>query len=511
MAADVAVISSALSEADTRLAFLGGEIARLKEEESTLSSHRARTSTILSPLRRFPPEILAEIFMWSIPTTPSGPGRTKRAGAWCLDSPWLLTHSDDRSSWIRPLPMLELQIARALKLQISFFASPFGDSESQIEMFRCLSKHAAMWEELDLVLTPTLIPLLADLKGRLPALRRSCVLWYNSGSAASVGTINFLETAPSLVDVTIRSTFRHIPSFFPAHNLTRYEMDGPWRTHRRCRASLRARHANRTCRSRINGIKGFPRFNSNHNYDFSGYTLDPRILHTSILARNLVEAHIEVTLTDDPWPNSGELIELLSLRRLRVSAPQVLKYIQTPALEELATTFHPPVLPIIVDVLRLLLSRSSCHLRVLALFGCPDAETSLALLQEIPSLIKLRIVIDSLAALHGANALLAKLTVSDGSPALAPHLLCISLGISSSVVSGIDYPAYLQMLQSRWKSEHCALTSSRLLVCTGHGPFPTFEELKLLRREGFDYRPLFNQDASSGLCRWMYSSSSIQW
>ncbi|KAJ7155863.1 hypothetical protein C8R46DRAFT_434762 [Mycena filopes] len=264
--ADVTVIKSALSDADTRLALLGGEIARLgerlqllKKEESALSSHRARTSVILSPLRRFPPEILAHIFMWSIATTPRGltQGRTRRAGSWHLDSPWLLTHvsrywkqvcigtaslwslvpmffvpNPVLCCWVRPSPMLELQIARAAKLQISFVGSPFVDSGPQTALFRCLAKYAAMWEELDVVLTPALAPLLAELKDRLPTLRRACVRWYNSESEASVESVDFLETAPSLVDVTIRSKCRHLPSLFLAHNLTRYEMDGTWHTHR---------------------------------------------------------------------------------------------------------------------------------------------------------------------------------------------------------------------------------------------------------------------------------------
>ncbi|KAJ7155867.1 hypothetical protein C8R46DRAFT_434832 [Mycena filopes] len=496
--ADVAVIRSALSETDAHLVLLGGEIARLRErlqllrkEELTLSIHRTRTSAILSPLRRFPPEILAEIFMWSNAMAPRQ-GRTKRAGAWRLDSPWLLTHvcrywkqvcigapslwslvpiifDPDPNIWVRPSPMLELQIARAAKLHITFVGSAFVDSAPQTALFRCLAKYAALWEELDLILTPALAPLLAELRDRLPTLRRACVRWYNVGSMTATETIDFLETAPSLVDVTIRSEFFHFPSLFPAHNLTRYELNGPWHTHR-------------------------------------------RVLQ---LARNLVEAHIETALVDDPRvdvADPGEVIELLNLRRLRVSAPQALKYMQAPALEELALTLNPLVLPLILEIVRSLLSRSSCRLRVLALFGCPDAETSLALLQEIPSLVEFRIVIDGLVAIHGANTLLAKLTVSDGSPPPAPHLSCISLGVSPrGVVPGVDYQAYLQMLQSRWRSKHCALTSSRLLICAGHGcSVLTLEGLKRLRLEGLDFCSLFNQAASSEVCRWMYSSS-IHW
>ncbi|KAJ7206684.1 hypothetical protein B0H12DRAFT_1195783, partial [Mycena haematopus] len=71
---EVSIITSENSKIDTSLACIGKEIlqlhSRLKQleaERDRLSSYRAQSCAILSPLRRMPPEILGEIFSWTIP------------------------------------------------------------------------------------------------------------------------------------------------------------------------------------------------------------------------------------------------------------------------------------------------------------------------------------------------------------------------------------------------------------------------------------------------------------
>ncbi|KAF7345507.1 ABC protein [Mycena venus] len=68
-------IQSVISEADARLACLDGEISklqealkRLEEERASVLSYQTRHTAILSPLRRLPPEILAQIFLWTLPS-----------------------------------------------------------------------------------------------------------------------------------------------------------------------------------------------------------------------------------------------------------------------------------------------------------------------------------------------------------------------------------------------------------------------------------------------------------
>jgi hypothetical protein len=58
-----------MSKADARLVFLDAEISRLRgrlkqveDERTDLATYRAQNNTVLSPLRRMPPEVLGEIF-----------------------------------------------------------------------------------------------------------------------------------------------------------------------------------------------------------------------------------------------------------------------------------------------------------------------------------------------------------------------------------------------------------------------------------------------------------------
>ncbi|KAJ7114029.1 hypothetical protein C8R44DRAFT_549326, partial [Mycena epipterygia] len=91
----VLFIQSIVSTSGSRLAYLETEISRLQErlkeleeERASLASYRAEHA-ILSPLRRIPPEVLGEIFVWTLPDA-------LNAGRDLKDSPWLLTHISRR-------------------------------------------------------------------------------------------------------------------------------------------------------------------------------------------------------------------------------------------------------------------------------------------------------------------------------------------------------------------------------------------------------------------------------
>ncbi|KAJ7780064.1 hypothetical protein DFH07DRAFT_793604 [Mycena maculata] len=70
---DLLIIRSLISQTDTHLNFLDEEISRLRdrleqleEERVSLSRYHAQNKSILSPLRRIPPEVLAEILSWTL-------------------------------------------------------------------------------------------------------------------------------------------------------------------------------------------------------------------------------------------------------------------------------------------------------------------------------------------------------------------------------------------------------------------------------------------------------------
>ncbi|KAJ6580725.1 hypothetical protein B0H19DRAFT_928456, partial [Mycena capillaripes] len=97
---EVPAIQLAISKTDAQLARLDDEIAglhqrlkQLEEERISLSTYRARNQAILSVLRRIPPEVLGEIFSWSLPTSASSIGRPRFHRT---DSPWSLTQISGR-------------------------------------------------------------------------------------------------------------------------------------------------------------------------------------------------------------------------------------------------------------------------------------------------------------------------------------------------------------------------------------------------------------------------------
>ncbi|KAJ7198223.1 hypothetical protein B0H12DRAFT_960132, partial [Mycena haematopus] len=70
---------------DEEIVQLHSRLKLLKAGRSRLSSDRTQTRAILSPLQRMPPEILGEIFLWTIPALPNR-----------SYSPWFLTHISHR-------------------------------------------------------------------------------------------------------------------------------------------------------------------------------------------------------------------------------------------------------------------------------------------------------------------------------------------------------------------------------------------------------------------------------
>ncbi|KAJ7113985.1 hypothetical protein C8R44DRAFT_560379, partial [Mycena epipterygia] len=61
----------------------------LEEEHASLASYYTQNKGILSPLRRMPPEVLAEIFSWTLPWVHDAMGRWRFDAKSC---PWVLTH-----------------------------------------------------------------------------------------------------------------------------------------------------------------------------------------------------------------------------------------------------------------------------------------------------------------------------------------------------------------------------------------------------------------------------------
>ncbi|KAF7345451.1 hypothetical protein MVEN_01563200 [Mycena venus] len=483
---DTIFIQSFVSKVDARLACLDDEIAKLQdqlksmeEERASLLTYRARNSGILSPLpedatRGTRRHILVDVAPNQRPI-----------------NPWVLTHVSARwraisvanpSLWSRlvidysevhtkslndhppvdpssayPLFLVETQIQRSQRLKIHFYGSPAMASRPQILVFQLLSLHSSRWEEFSLGLTLEIAPLVTALRGRLLSLKRLWVQWDDS-AADSIQSIDCFQTAPCLVDVGVYNRYRHVPVLLPVHQLTRYEMTCPWKSH-------------------VRMLKAAP---------------------------NLVEAHIDVTFDlSETWSDLEEAIDLLQLQRLYVSALPILNVLRGPALEELAVWLDPDEDHL--TILRGFVDRSVCCLRRICLRNSPDAHTTLEMLKRFPCITELVIKMRDHDAADEVNALISTLSLTE-SAVVAPQLQCLFFGCERK--SFFDYTAYLKMLKTRWEVGYCALRYAALIIDEGPSPdFVTLVGLHALRREGLNL--LLTEDVSEAydvLNSWEYGA-----
>ncbi|KAF7345515.1 F-box domain-containing protein [Mycena venus] len=484
---DILDVDAHLACVENKISKLQERVNQLEEERVSLSSFRTRNIAILSPLRRVPPEVLGEIFWWTLPSITNELDWGKFDISQC---PWVLTQISSRwrtisistpSLWSRlvidydpderpmtrdpssayPLSLAMAQIQRARKLKIHFYGCEKVDSRPQIQLFQLLSQHSSRWEELSLGLTSWIVPLLAHFRDRrFSSLKKLWITWSSPESQTPV-SLDYFQTASSLVDVGVSDTCRTALIGLPVDHLTRYQLEGTWEEHK-------------------------------------------RILK---LAHNLVEARIETDLDENPYSGS---VDLLRLRHLYVSDPHLLYHLNAPVLEGLAfwVARNDRAEDDILQPLKSFLDRSTCPLRRLSLRGFPDAHATSNMLQTFPFITELAVTIDDSDASKSTNLLMSTLTVSDpqviGSTVVAPQMRCLFFGCENQ--SYIDYRVYLDMLISRWRAEHCALNAA-ILATEGPGPdSATLDGLHELRREGLDLLVLEGEDAGDEMDGWYYAT-----
>ncbi|KAJ6550857.1 hypothetical protein DFH09DRAFT_1319721 [Mycena vulgaris] len=360
-----------VANADARLVNIENEMSplrdrlrELEEERVSLSRYRAQNNAVLSPLRRMPPEVLSEIFSWTLPSVVERLGRSKFD---LSDSPWLLTQISGRWRAVAlSVVVVIAQLARARIFRIRFYGNDHTNSRPQIEIFRLLMEQSPRWEELYILLTSDLLPPLSTLQGHLPSLRRLWIQWNDSESQEDVESIDCFRTASSLLEVNIFNEYRHVSVLLPSHQLTRYNLDTPWKVHR--------------------GILE--------------------------LAKNLVQARIEIQFDEEPWPNSGEFADLLRLRCLYISDAEVLSYLRAPAVQEIAHYLEEDEEP-------------DHFVRHLEAFVTRSRFTEI--LQKCPSVTELAIITNHIdrdwnAAYEASNALITRLTIPNPTGNAGPKL-----------------------------------------------------------------------------------------
>ncbi|KAJ7609156.1 hypothetical protein FB45DRAFT_945576 [Roridomyces roridus] len=216
------------------------------------------------------------------------------------------------------------------------------------------------------------------------------------------------------------------------------------------------------------------------------------------LATNLVEATILVQTSSAPWPAPlDESIDLLHLQRLNVSEIKVLDYIRAPALSEIGVGLagEDPF-----ECLDPFILRSSCTPSRLCITGCPDANTTAAILKKYPLITSLNLMFcsDDNEAVDEHSTML---TVGVP-PLVSPHLYEIRFGIVPPM--RVDYPLFLKMLQSRRREPYRALGVAEFLAYGDHDVDPvTLVGMDSLREGGLHL--VVESDQKTCIDRWVYS------
>ncbi|KAK7030532.1 F-box domain-containing protein [Favolaschia claudopus] len=482
-----------LTRLDDEIARTRRHLQDLQGRRAELWSFRERNRGVLSPLRRVPSEVLGEIFQWALPL----PQEIRYRDDFKIsDSPWNLTHVCRRwrdvaiskaslwslvvikygdhvnSSRLYPLPMVETQIERAQShsLRIHFYGDEDAKSEPQIQVLECLMRYMSRWEELSIGLTSFLYPILERTGGHLPVLRRLWIEWLRLESQQSGGPITAFKRAPSLVDAAVYSVHMYTPVLLPIGQLTRYQLDAPWKAHRDILA----------------------------------------------LAPNLVEARIAVRHDEESWPDPPEsnkkYLQLALVKRLYVSHLAILQYITFPALEEFAIDLDMGDVLSVARYLKTSVNRSfdsesSCTLRSLCVAGCPIPSSTLV---QFPSVTEFRILLnDNTAPSKALDLLLADLTVSpDAEHAIvAPQLREISIGYQLNEPQFVISP-YLAMLESRCNISGTALCTAALVSVSKIRREPeTKRRMRALREKGLRFEYVAGTRGETELPGWTFCST----
>ncbi|KAJ7463667.1 hypothetical protein FB451DRAFT_1493179 [Mycena latifolia] len=196
-------LRSVLSEARIHLAHLERRISegsfffgtrRLARERDELQARVSLYANILSPLRRMPPELLAEIFAFAVLSDPGGTHAAprmkwdlgqvcRRWRAVCVSLPRLWTDIDIHfcaehgSAATYPASVLQLQLERSawLPLRVTFDCDTSGrvkvpHLEHQVRLLRLLVEHCARWATLKIRGCDSLLIELAHVQRRIPIL-----------------------------------------------------------------------------------------------------------------------------------------------------------------------------------------------------------------------------------------------------------------------------------------------------------------------------------------------------
>ncbi|KAJ7146519.1 hypothetical protein C8R44DRAFT_757669 [Mycena epipterygia] len=404
-----AEIHRTILQGRARLSYLESEINslhkvmdKLLKDRDEVRDHVEQHLAVLSPMRRFPPEILCQIFWWTLPSDNSRTPDFRTEGPWNISqvcTRWRAISIAFPAIWTQigiadqnfPVGALETQLERShphpLDIDISF--------ERSMNAFPLLLDSSTRWISLNAVLTAGMVSIFNEVEGRFPRLRRLEYMDYCNVRCTA------FETAPMLTDVAIYGD----PSFvsLPFAQLTRLRLQIPE---------------------------------------------SPDHLR---LAQNLVHLTLESEMQSPIHPDP---IELPRLRQMFLQDGRYLQSLVLPALEDIYIWNWGGTLPRFID-------QSSCRLKKLTLIT--DVPDIISILDRAPTLLEIRLrrfskINDLLARLTIPPG-----DSSPGAHTACPQLRRLSLCDTKPGYFEEELPVALQMLESRVHSSVCSPISLTVL------------------------------------------------
>ncbi|KAJ7669972.1 hypothetical protein DFH06DRAFT_1468697 [Mycena polygramma] len=451
-----------MNSLDERIHNLKVTLDGLILERHDLARRVQQCATVLSPIRRVPPEIVGEIFSWTLPRTTRVAGHPPSRAPWYLGqisgiwreialglpSLWssiTVFHTDDSPRQdFPPLPMVQAQLLRSANAHLHVDFEWMIDEECASPFMDALLAHSNRWRSLRLCGdSNALLELMHAAKGRLAQLH---TLEIDDDAREDDDSVvsDIFSIAPNLRQVVL--TTATFSCFSPPLSI-------PW--------------------AQITQYRGVATFEQ----------------LTDILpeASGLVDCALGFA-DDGQEMTDGTVITLPRLRRLFTERGEFLACLTAPQLEYLSTDTVWPVLPFI--------QRSLCRLTTLVL---ADASTWLELpleaaihfSQHTPALENL-VLQGSTLAEEDNRRVLSALMVTGSSSDLCPNLTFFAYGALTSAPLSLD--ALTAMIRSRRQPNRvCQLSSLRVFSCASSDVENLLANMQTLIDGGLDVKVLESQ------------------
>ncbi|KAJ6463152.1 hypothetical protein C8R47DRAFT_1225269 [Mycena vitilis] len=436
-------------------------------ERHVLAERVQRYTAVLSPIRRMPPEIMCEIFSWTLPHTRRGTG-----GIVTTVAPWYLGQISTRwreialalpSLWssitilhrtyyspVKPslLPMVEAQLIRSADEPLDVHFEWRRAEDDARPYLAALLHHSNRWVSFRLICCDqlhALLQLLCPAKGRLSRLKTLDILDpdYDDPDATVLSTaLDTFSIAPALREVFFDKPTYYLPSpplLIPWHQITRY----------RGVASIKC---------------------------------SLRILRT---ASHLVEGAFGVS---DKYSETLDDTVMVSphLQRLDCEQGDLLDHVIAPHLAYLSCDMVNPILPF--------LQRSSCLLTTLVLtlaygqrrLGVALAPADVISVLEHTSTLEGLVLEANPKDQQGNDRVLSVLTVTDTS-VICPTLTFFAYG-SATDADAFSRAIFIRAIHSRLYSAHTRRLSHIRVLCPAKQAkaADSQDEMRTLVDEGLD-------------------------